>query len=364
MKIGIISFYYNSENYGANLQAYALCEVLKSFNIDAEQVSYCDNTIIKKIASNLLIRKRSSKRLIGLNKRKNAIKRFRESIPHSKVYYRNTIEKANAHYDGFIVGSDQVWNPSWLTRAYTLEFADANKLKVSYAASIGKNTLTEEEKRVFKKILEHFDYISVREPESIELLSGLTQKSVSWALDPTMIIGKDSWDAICAPKLIDEDYMFCYFLKDNQKTRDVASDYANKHQLKIVTIPHLSYIYRKCDDGFGDYQLYDIDPTDFISLIRYAKYVFTDSFHAAVFSHLYKREFVVFSQTGQQSMVRMNSLTEMFGTQERHIFDDEKFRTEIIESLKPIDYTKPNERYNRMKEQSINFIKHAIGIIK
>lgn len=40
MKIGILTHYYQSRNYGGLLQAYALCEVIKDMGIDVEQISY------------------------------------------------------------------------------------------------------------------------------------------------------------------------------------------------------------------------------------------------------------------------------------------------------------------------------------
>ena len=39
MKIGIITHYYHSFNYGGNLQAYALCKYLNQ-QYDAEQICY------------------------------------------------------------------------------------------------------------------------------------------------------------------------------------------------------------------------------------------------------------------------------------------------------------------------------------
>ena len=39
-KIGIITHYYNSKNYGGVLQAYALCAFLRKEGYDAEQVQF------------------------------------------------------------------------------------------------------------------------------------------------------------------------------------------------------------------------------------------------------------------------------------------------------------------------------------
>jgi hypothetical protein len=362
MKIGVITLYRDNVNYGANLQAYALCEILRELGVDAEQICYYDNNCIHKVISDLFDYARSFKTSKELRKRKKTIGIFRDTIPHSKLYFKNTVIKANERYDAFIVGSDQVWNPSWLTSIFKLDFASSDKRRISYAASIGKLELNEREAGIFSGFLENFDYISVREPESIEMLSKFTKKRISWALDPTMLISREGWDKICKPKYIFDKYIFCYFLKDNQDERDIASQYAKNHNCKIVTLPYLSYQYRRCDDGFGDYLLYEVDPALFISLIKHADYVFTDSFHAAVFSHLYEKELVIFGQPGQQSNVRMQSLTKLFGTEERHIYEAERISIKTIEDFSQIQYGKKNSELQYMKEESVCFLRRALGL--
>lgn len=39
IKIGIVTHYYKSSNYGGNLQAYALCKIIKNWGYEAEQLS-------------------------------------------------------------------------------------------------------------------------------------------------------------------------------------------------------------------------------------------------------------------------------------------------------------------------------------
>jgi hypothetical protein len=40
LKIGIVTHYYKSTNYGGNLQAFALCKVLNKLGYSAEQIQY------------------------------------------------------------------------------------------------------------------------------------------------------------------------------------------------------------------------------------------------------------------------------------------------------------------------------------
>ncbi len=363
MKYGIITLYHDNNNYGANLQAYALCYICKKLGFDVEQIDYYNADYFRRIISltyRLLFKKRYYK-CNEFYRRKMAIKSFRDTIPHSKVYYKHTLYKTNDSYDGFIVGSDQVWNPSWITDAFALRFVKENKRKISYAASLGRERLDPQEKDLFSSILENMDCISVREKNGVTLLAELTATPIEWVLDPTLLLSQDEWDQIATPRKIEPRYIFCYFLNGYSSHRDIARKYAQSKHYKIVTLPYLSYQNRECDDDFGDYQLYDVSPCDFISLIKYADFVFTDSFHATVFCHLYNKEFAVFSQTGKESRVRMDSLTEMFGTRERHLVGDDSLNLEIINGFHPIERTENTEEFLKMKSKSIEFLVKALS---
>lgn len=363
MKIGICTLYFENSNYGANLQAYALCHICETLGYDAEQICYYDSYRIKKFIS-LSYRAILGKKYYKSNDfyvRKMAIKKFRDSIPHSKIYYKTTLKKANTKYDAFIVGSDQVWNPSWILPAYTLEFAKQDKLKISYAASMGREKLDDSQQEIFKDILSRMTSISVREKSGVEILEKLTDKRIEWVLDPTLLLSEDEWNQVASDRIVNEDYVFCYYLGENENYRRIAKEYANRHGYKIITLPYLSYQYRKADEGFGDYKLYDVSPSDFISLVKFSRFVFTDSFHASVFSHLYKKEFVVFSPEGKQSKVRMDSLTEMFNTQERHLIGND-FSANSIEHFQPIDYSNNETEYLNQKKKSIEFLKNSLEV--
>ena len=92
MRIGIVTHYYKSNNYGGNLQAYALCKIISSLGYDVEQISL-KRIPRKKIKHKLYqvytcVRNYRGKRFSKLlNSRQTAIRIFNtESIPHSKVY--------------------------------------------------------------------------------------------------------------------------------------------------------------------------------------------------------------------------------------------------------------------------------------
>ena len=299
----------------------------------------------------------------GLEERNKNFDAFTESIPHSEAVYTDAnIIEANKVYDTFITGSDQVWNPIYYNPAYFLDFADENKKCLSYAASIANGKLTDEQKEVFKRHFEKYSAISLRENDG-DVIQDLTDIPVKWVLDPTMLLTKDEWDKVCAPKMINEKYLFCYFLGRNEVERQIATEFAKKNHLKLVTIPHLMGSFERSDKGFGDQQILSASPQEFISLIKNAEFVFTDSFHATSFSNIYDKEYFVFQRSGFKGMSsRIYSVCSLFGTQLRFLDTVEKQNVQYIEKIIQEEIGKEKNRalFDDKKKESEEFLLKAL----
>ena len=184
-------------------------------------------------------------------------------------------------------------------------------------------------------------------------------------LDPTLLLSREEWDEVCSDRKIDRDYVFCYFLGENKKERKIAKEFAKKHNLKLVTIPHAAGGINLVDRKFGDEKIYDASPQDFISLIKNAKYVFTDSFHAVVFSNIYQKQYFVFNRnkSGQMSS-RITDITELFNQTERFCAGKDKENLTYVESLVDIDYSLPNDKFEELKKKSLEFLDRNLKDIK
>lgn len=367
-KIAIITMYFNSINYGGNLQAYALAKFINSISnsFNAMQISYQtspERFKIKKILHNLYyltLKHPTIKKKIKC--RLKAIQEFnRTYIPHTEAIYNNhNIELIQDKFELFITGSDQVWNPEWIDDNYILNFIN-NKPKMSYAASIGVDSLNKEQLKMFKYSLKNYYAISVREERAAILLNPISPVDVEWVLDPTMLLCSKQWDELCSKRLITGSYLFCYMLGDNQSQRELVTLFAKKNNIKIAIIPHIHGSFKKSDKNFGDYQLYEVSPKEFISLIKYADYIFTDSFHATVYSLIYKKEFFSFERHREVTMSsRLYSLMQMFDLNERFLDSDDRNTLNYIESLKKINYDKTFPKYDAIKRSSIEFLETNI----
>ena len=221
--------------------------------------------------------------------------------------------------------------------------------------------LNPKQRQLFKESLRSYTAISVREKDAAALLENLSDIPVEWVLDPTLLLTKHEWDEICSPNVINKPYIFCYFLGEDMTARNLAKQFADKHKLPLAAIPYLQGKYRACDKNFGDICLSDISPNQFISLIKNAEYIFTDSFHATVFSHIFEKEYFVFERHGKQGMSsRLYSLLTIFNKIERFCDNNNKASLSYIESLPVLDYSKKPQELEHMKQISFDFISKSL----
>ena len=344
-RIGIITMYYNSSYYGGLLQAYALCKYLNDSGYPTKQITYdfyrktiSSSKDYKNLVSFLFkrLQKRTNNLIIktiniihGVSElrkdRRNICAEFRASIPHTEtVYNDNSIEDCNNLFDIFIAGSDQVWNPDVFRPSFFLSFVNEEKKKISYAASIGNSITGKEMQSEYEDALNKFDRISVREKSDINKLEDLCKKRVEWVVDPVFLLTEKQWETVSSPVQlnINKEYIFCYFLGDDKRHREIAQKVAIMCNCAIVTIPYMQMNYRKCDSKFGDEKLLDLTPAQFLYLVKNAKGIFTDSFHATAFSIIFNKWFITFGRTDHPRMnERITSITSLYNCGDRCVLD-------------------------------------------
>lgn len=384
LRVGIITHYHNSTNYGGTLQAYALYKVLEKKGCCPSQIKLdTEANVSSKTRLFKLIKKSPSKAVaavlksyfrkmfvIPLNKkgyqqfveiiktRKAAFEDFRNNnvSQSDAVYYLHNIGNSVEHYDVFITGSDQVWHPLACNAAYLLDFVPEDKPKFSYAASLSTNYLCEADRLRFQESLKHYSGVSVREEDAVELLKPISPIPPVCSLDPTLLLSQNDWDEVASDRLIKEQYVFCFFLGNGKKQIKMARAYAQKHRLKLAVIPFLSGKYSVGEFKGGDMLLEAASPQDFISLIKHSEVVFTDSFHAVAFSSVYKKEFFVFTRNGNKEMgTRIENITKLFGVRERFLKSKDKINLDYIEKCSKLQYDH-SEKYELALQESMQYL--------
>lgn len=395
MRVGIVTLYTDSSNYGGLLQAYALEHYLNNNGISAEQICFKQGKAWKRERLNeaiknvdvitivgtlfrLICRKsrfitnRIINRLFNADKyissRINAVSDFRDNhIKHSEKVFYEYADNDISGYDAFITGSDQVWHGIIkgfpLSSMTFLLFVNPPVRKISYAASISLPNIPKGTEDKVYNALKDYTAISVREKTDKRNLDKIMKgKPVEWVLDPTLLLDLNEWNNVATNGVeINEPYIFAYFLGNSSSQRKCVERFAREKGLIIVNIPYLLNSYRSCDRTFGDIRVSDVSPSLWISLIRNAQFVFTDSFHGSVFSILYHKEFFAFKRerdNNKNMNSRIYDLFEIFGLGDRLICDTAK--PNDINSISKIDYQEVDKMLEDERKRSSDFLMNAL----
>ncbi len=341
MKIGIITcFDLKNVNFGNRLQTYALNAYLNNIfeDVSAETLYFQDFKDFKRTKKEPLYKRVSRKvRRDFLYKKKNQLptlleKRLRRfnafSIKNTKLI-DHPLEKEelfNLDYDLFLVGSDVVWY-QWDYGIRPIKLLDFETFKhvpkVSYAASFGNDYIPSENRKELIRCFKSYHKISVREQSSVKLMANLGRVDAVHVMDPTLLLSSQEWTrlekSVDISEISEQKYIFVYLLSTEKKDRENIERLAQKKNLKILTVPYASGTLNSSDVDFGDYQLTDCSPEEWLWLIHHAAFVITDSFHGVAFSVNYHTPFIV--TTRKEKFEMTNRLKDFLQT----ISQEDKF---------------------------------------
>lgn len=377
MKIGIITIL-KVNNYGAELQAYALQRVLNLLGYDAEIIDYLfyknpqhKKTVRSKPNFHFGIKKILVERLypiytkirMFLNSKNENVREQRFALFHkkntrlSKTY--KTIDElfeAKMDYDIYMVGSDQVWNPGIYSSLdpYFLKFAPQNRKKIAYASSFGVSEIPSYACSYYREALKDFDAIGVRENNAVELVRHLSGKSAQWVLDPTLLLTKDNWNEIAVlpeeVKGVCDGYILLYELTPCPYILQLAHYFSKSLNLPIVRICKNASVE---DRDRSIINITDAGPNEFIGLFAHAKLVITNSFHGTAFSINLERDFYTVTPLRKQNNSRQQSLLKLFQLESRLLVEGVKFPP--VEH-RHIDYIPVMQRLSEERKKSIQFL--------
>ncbi len=384
MKKVALAINYDYHDYGGMLQAFATQRALLKSGVDSEAIDFDNlkNDITKRkwkyFLSNLLdisivrekakviekkIKQKLNKALRNnLEKRDAAFDRFCSAnfkVSRKFESWKELTESCKA-YDSVIVGSDQLWLPSNVCADYyTLSFVPDNVNKVAYATSFGIGRIPTKYEGAYVKFLSRINHLSAREFSGKEIIKKLIGRDVPQVCDPALLLDSSDWDEVASLRIIPEKYIFCYFMGDNPDQRDFVKKLAAKTGCKIVALLHLDQ-YISSDESYADYTPYDASPADFVSLVKHADFVCTDSFHGTVFSIIYDRNFFTFMRFKKKASLstntRIESLLNTFGLTNR-LFEGD---ASINGDLSIDNWTEIQQRVSAMRDISLKYLLDSI----
>ena len=271
-------------------------------------------------------------------------------------------EYCKKNYSTVLVGSDQLWLPANIAADYyTLNKVPDGINKIAYATSFGQSVLPGNIRKKAMLFLNRIDHISVREHTGQKIVKKETGRRVPLVCDPTLLFTGDEWLKIQKVEPIRKGkYIFCYFLGNNPEHRVFARKLKEKTGCRIISLIHLPE-YKKCDIGYADETPYDIDPADFINLIRNARYVCTDSFHCCVFSILYRKQFFAFRRYTKDTKIstnsRLDTLFKVTGIQNKILKGTEKIDENLFVD---INFDHVFERLEKFRKKSLRYLTDSI----
>lgn len=342
-----------SLNYGSALQTAALQKVVKEMGYSPVTINNQYNGEKKKIRLKYMRFRRKEYRK---TKRKfDAF--FRKEVNLSRVCTNNDDAKKIAKKaDILMCGSDAVWNFKWICPLFLWDFEELkNKPKIAYEPSIQRGEVEYD----MADALKGYVAISGRERKVGEIVSQYTDQPITTVLDPTLLVPGEYWEQQAGERLIEEDYVLCYFISAAEVHRLSVEDVKKKYgNLKVI------YINTNCIDkeyGITDYRGEDypgiVGPREFLSLIKYAAVTCTDSFHGMALSIAFGTEFYVFGREEvweNGADYRFPDLFGRLGINNRFIVKNEQ-----ISDLESIDWDMVQKNLSREREKSRKFLQGA-----
>lgn len=337
MNIGILT-HPQEGNYGGILQCYAL------------------NTFLRKLGySTIVINRRPND-----NRLKQIVRSILRTLHHPRYYHKDEVDinfnmrpfvREKLHrtrkicsdskmrrickeytMDAVIVGSDQVWRHDFALNYgynYFLDFVPDNVLKLSYAASFALPIwkYCSEDTLKIQNLLKRFKAVSVREEDAVALCKVNLGINAEWLLDPTILLDAKDYSQVSSTRLLNNKYVFIYWLGDENISLPIIADYKSQG----YEVVYVSLRTKRIKPSIEDW----------ISYIKYADIVHTDSFHGCVFSILFQKTLILAESLFTDS--RTVSLFKLLGLKLGNIQYD--------------DYTdKVAERINQAREKSKNFL--------
>lgn len=330
-KIYITNFWHTRDNYGANLTAFALQEVL-------QQLGFENKLVNNPIFANEI----KLKKFFGFKFQQQHLKTTQKIDQNADVL--------NSDCEIFITGSDQVFRPIFtqgMPEQYWLDFVKPDKKKIAFSASFGvdkEQFLKENSQEIIehmKNSLNSFDFISVREKSGVEICKDLFDVDAEWIIDPVFILDKSRYDDLIQSAT--EDYsnkIVSYILDINKEYKKAYKYLSEQYQVNVVEVANSNE-----------------SAENWLKAIRDCKILITDSFHGMCFAIIFNKPFICLANK-QRGATRFESVLEMLSIDYQCIDNTQ----EIYEKdcIFKVDYDVVNKRIKEERQRGLDYLKMAL----
>jgi hypothetical protein len=365
MKIGILT-HYDVNNQGAQLQLYALYNLLKEWGHQPVVLTYNKNydfepelrkrnqigiTSIPYILRNFLFAKG-----IGLtwhNVKKYTInRRFRLSTMHHASYCQTEVDAA-------IVGSDEVFSLEIGINTMMFGHGVNTRNMIAYAPSCGQTDIKRIDhfncRELIQSGLQHFAALSARDINTKQIIEELTQREVSEVCDPAILYNFALSDIKAPSKTPKGDFIAIYSYDARfVESEEVEAIRRFAHENGLTTVSPGTY-HKWCDVNIA------CNALEWLKCMSEAKYIITDTFHGTIAAAITNRPMALhLSQKVNSS--KMTDLVMRLGLEDRmlHKVSYDNICRVFTQRL---DFDKLNARLEAMRIHSTKYLKQSLSNI-
>lgn len=314
-----LATWHTSLNYGTCIQAYALAEYLRNngFDVyipDSFRYYYGLKHPFETLSNVMMkLRRKRNDNIVSTELKDRYDARYRKNEEFAREMSgvisfssRQEYHSIISNTDIFVSGSDQIWNPGYVTPPMLLSIADNSRQKIAYGSSIGVSEIPDNKLRIYRKYLPRFEYIGVREEIAKIVLSKIIEESkIQVVLDPSFLLTKDEWEQIAQkPDGVEENksFVFCYFIGNSDRWVNDVDRYSKRYPCEVVCMPSEAMI---IPSQFNC--IIDAGVKEFIWCLLHAKLVVTDSFHATALSINFHTNFITYKRFEDSDKQSQNS---------------------------------------------------------
>ncbi len=352
-------------NYGANLQAYALCKAIKQLGHPVELIDYVPE-IISSGSKLKDVYRRAFRTFISWKVPKDKRNGFRDFtrkycfLSERKYRNLNELNQNPPAADVYMSGSDQVWNTNIfhgaLFPAFFLGFGPASKKRVSYASSFGTHEPDLSLKSEIIDLLKQFSSIAVRENSGVDVIHNMLgdDTDVSAVLDPTFLL--QDYEDVMEP-MDTQGMLLAYLFKPTEEDVECLRQTADKLSLK----PALIWDERMA--RFLGIELVEChSPAQWLGAIKNADAMVTNSFHGTVFSILFQHSFVSLLSNDKNVAnrnTRVLDLSAKLGVK-KNVTASRDLDSWLAILKEPVSWTEVGQNLSNEREDSLAYLRSAI----
>lgn len=370
--IGQVSYNINCNftNYGSALQSWALSQMIDrigaSLGVQSKLIDYCPKVLedcdILNPFKRMWDTDEESRRMVELT-----MPAIMENYKKFEDFYTNQFRRTKKKYhdddfndvvkdegiDGFVCGSDTIFCINefrGFVEGYYANFDCMRGHSVSYAASFGDPTFTPEDFRTLNERLKNFRAIGIREFGMLDYVRSHCGVRAERVIDPTLLAEASCYDIITAEPQMNEKYLLYYSRRYNRKMEQFAEQLAKEKGLRFVEIS-----IRATNAEKGHIMRYDAGVEEFLSLVKNAECVVTNSFHGVIFAVQLRTPFYCFSR--EQGDTKIGEVLGLFGLNNHIMIDG----TEEVPS--EIDFDTVHNRIAEARIGCEEYLKYALGLL-